>query len=176
LLVSSLYLVVCRLLELIVLFARGDRAKEIEILVLRHELSILRRQVGSPRFESQARLLYAALGRVLPRRSWSVFPVRPETILRWHRRLVARRWTYPHKRPGRPPIDQEVRQLILRLARENSHWGYVRICGELRARHQRLGVVRSERTQARWGPARAPARRAELAFFPSPARGDSARV
>jgi putative transposase len=93
LLASSLYLVVCRLLELIVLFARGDRAKEVEILVLRHELSILRRQVGRPRFEPEDRLLLAAMGRLLPRRSWSGFPVRPETILRWHRRLVARRWT-----------------------------------------------------------------------------------
>jgi putative transposase len=135
LLAPSLYLIVCRLLELIVLFARGDRAKEIEILVLRHELSILRRQVGRPKFEPQDRLLLAAMGRLLPRCSWSVFPVRPETILRWHRRLVARRWTYPHRR-GRPPIGGEVRALILRLARENTSWGYLRIVGELR----KLGI------------------------------------
>ena len=102
-LVSALYVVVGRLLELVVLFARGDRAKELEILVLRHELSILRRQVGRPRFEPHDRLLLAALSRVLPRRSWNAFPVRPETLLRWHRRLIARRWTYPHRRPGRPP-------------------------------------------------------------------------
>jgi hypothetical protein len=89
--VPSLYLVVCRLLELIVLFGRSDRAKEVEILVLRHELSILRRQVGRPRFEPRDRLLLAALSRVLPRPSWNGFPVRPETIVRWHRRLVARR-------------------------------------------------------------------------------------
>jgi hypothetical protein len=74
---------------------------------------------------------------VAPRRSWSAFLVTPETLLRWHRRIVACRWTYPHRRPGRPPTDPQVRQLILRLARENSHWGYVRIVGELR----KLGTV-----------------------------------
>jgi putative transposase len=74
---------------------------------------------------------------VVPRRSWHAFLITPETLLRWHRRIVARRWTYPHRRPGRPPIDQEVRELILRLARENSHWGYVRIVGELR----KLGIT-----------------------------------
>jgi putative transposase len=132
LLVSLLYAVVCRLLELIVLFARGDRAKELEILVLRHELSILRRQVRQPRFEPHDRLLLAALSRVLPRRSWKSFVVRPETLLRWHRHLVARRWTYPHRRPGRPPIGRDVRELIVRLARENPSWGYLRIAGELR--------------------------------------------
>ena len=136
-LVSLLYVVVCRLLELIVLFARRDRAKELEILVLRHELSILRRQVRQPRFEPHDRLLLAALSRVLPRHSWRVFLVRPETLLRWHRQLVARRWTYPHRRPGRPPIGREVRELILRLARENPSWGYLRIAGELR----KLGIA-----------------------------------
>jgi hypothetical protein len=130
--VASLYALVCRLLELLVLFARRDRAKELEILVLRHELSVLRRRVDRPRFEPHDRLLLAALSRLLPRRSWDAFLVRPETLLRWHRRLVARRWTYPHRRPGRPPIGGEVRDLIVRLARENSGWGYVRIVGELR--------------------------------------------
>ena len=91
----------CRFLELILLFGRKERAKELEILVLRHELSILRRQVRQPRFEAHDRLLLAAFSRVLPRCSWSVFLVRPETLLRWHRRLAARRWTYPHRRPGR---------------------------------------------------------------------------
>jgi len=136
LLVSLLYLVVCRLFALLVLLARGDRSKELEILVLRHELAILRRQAGRPRFEPRDRLMLAALSRVAPRRSWSAFPVRPETLLRWHRRVVARRWTYPHRRPGRPPIEREVRELIVRLARENTSWGYVRIVGELR----KLGI------------------------------------
>jgi transposase len=135
--VSALYVVVCRLLELIVLVGRGDRAKELEILVLRHELSILRRQVGRPRFDAHDRVLLAAFSRMLPRRSWAAFSVRPETLLAWHRRLVARRWTCPHRRPGRPPISRDVRELILRLARENSSWGYLRIAGELR----KLGIV-----------------------------------
>ena len=135
--VSALYLVVCRLLELIVLVGRGDRAKELEILVLRHELSILRRQVGRPRFDAHDRILLTAFSRMLPRRSWAAFSVRPEKLLAWHRRLVARRWTYPHRRPGRPPISRDARELILRLARENSSWGYLRIAGELR----KLGIV-----------------------------------
>lgn len=96
----------------------------------------LRRQVCQPQFEPHDRLLLAALSRALPRRSWSAFLVRPETLLHWHRRLVARRWTYPHRKPGRPPIAAEVRELILRLARENPSWGYLRIVGELR----KLGV------------------------------------
>jgi hypothetical protein len=127
-----LYLGFCRLLELIVLLGRGDRAKELEILVLRHELAILRRQAGRPRLEAHDRLLLASFSRVLPRSSWNAFFVRPETLLAWHRRLVARRWTYPHRGPGRPSISGDVRELILRLARENSNWGYLRIVGELR--------------------------------------------
>jgi putative transposase len=132
LLVPALYVVVRRLLEFVVLLGRGDRAKELEILVLRHELSILRRQVGRPGFETHDRVLLAAFSRMLPRRSWTAFSVRPETLLAWHRGLVARRWTYPHRRPGRPSISRDVRELILRLARENSSWGYLRIAGELR--------------------------------------------
>ena len=133
---SLVYVVVCRLFELVVLLGRRERSKELEILVLRHELSILRRQADRPRFEPCDRLLLAALSRMLPRRSWHAFGVRPETLLRWHRRLVASHWTYPHRRPGRPPIDGEVRGLVLRLARENTSWGYVRIVGELR----KLGI------------------------------------
>src|SRR6266508_757715 len=134
--VSFVYVLACRLFELVVLLGRGERSKELEILVLRHELSILRRQVGRPQFAPRDRLLLAALSRMLPRRSWQAFSVRPETLLRWHRRLVANHWTYPHRRPGRPPIRDEVRELVLRLARENVSWGYVRIVGELR----KLGI------------------------------------
>jgi hypothetical protein len=75
------------------------------------------RQAGQPRFEAHDRVLLAAFSRMLPRRSWGAFSVRPETLLRWHRRLVARRWTYPNRRPGRPPIRRDVRGLIPRLAR-----------------------------------------------------------
>jgi putative transposase len=136
LIVSVVYLVFCRLLELVVLLGRRERSKELEILVLRHELSILRRQVRQPRFESHDRVLLAAFSRVLPRRRWSIFLVRPETLLHWHRRLVARQWTYPHRKPGRPAIASDVRDLIVRLARENPSWGYLRIVGELR----KLGI------------------------------------
>jgi putative transposase len=136
-LVSFVYVVACRLFALVLLLARSDRSKELELLVLRHEMSILQRQAQRPQLRESDRLLLAALSGVMPRRSWHAFLVTPETLLRWHRRIVARRWTYPRRRPGRPPVDQEVRQLILRLARENSHWGYVRIVGELR----KLGIT-----------------------------------
>ncbi len=135
--VPAVYLVFCRLLEFVVLLDRRERSKELEILVLRHELSVLRRHVRQPRFEPPDRLLLSALSRVLPRRAWDAFMVRPETLLHWHRRLVARRWTYPHRKPGRPAIASEVRELIVRLARENPSWGYPRIVGELR----KLGIT-----------------------------------
>jgi putative transposase len=125
------YLTLCRSIQLLVLLARGDAAKDLEILVLRHQLAVLRRQTPRPRLEPADRALLAAASRVLPRGRWSCFFVRPETLLRWHRRLVAGAWTYPHRRPGRPPLDQELQQLIIRLARENPRWGYQRIKGEL---------------------------------------------
>ena len=128
--VSLAYVVVCRLFALLVLFGRGDRSKKLEILVLRHQLSVMRRQVERPRFGERDRLPLAALSRMLPRRSWEVFVVRPETLLRWHRRCIARHWTYPHRRPGRLATGSALRELIVRLARENGSWGYVRIVGE----------------------------------------------
>jgi putative transposase len=131
-LVSFIYVVACRLFAFVLLLARSERSKELEILLLRHELSILRRQARRPRLRESDRLVLAALSRVMPRPSWQAFVVTPETLLRWHRRIVAHRWTYPHRRPGRPPLEPQVRELILRLARENSQWGYVRIVGELR--------------------------------------------
>ena len=129
------YLTLCRSIRLLVLLARGDAAKDLEILVLRHQLTVLRRQTPRPRLEPADRALLAAVSRNLPRAQWSCFFVTPETLLRWHRRLVAGVWTHPH-RIGRPPLDQEVQQLIVRLARENPRWGYQRIKGELR----RLGT------------------------------------
>jgi putative transposase len=157
-LVSLVYLVVCRVLGLLVLFARGDTSKDFEILVLRHELSILRRQAPRPAFTAHDRLLLAAFSRVLPRRSWHAFLVRPETLLRWHRRLVAKRWTYPRARPGRPPVDEAVRELIVRLARENTGWGYVRIVGELRKLGIDVSATLVRNVLSRAGVPRAPQR------------------
>jgi putative transposase len=125
------YLVVRGLFELMVLLSRSPRSKELEVLVLRHELSILRRQSRRPRFREEDRLFLTALSRALPRHVWPVFSVSPRTLLRWHQGLVARRWTYPHRRPGRPRVDHDVQGLVLRLARENPTWGYRRIVGEL---------------------------------------------
>jgi hypothetical protein len=121
------YLLLCRSFQLLVLLVRGDATKDLEILVLRHQLTVLRRQVARPRLEPADRALLSAVSRVLPRARWSCFLVKPEMLLRWHRRLVAGAWTYPHRQTGRPPLDQEVQQLIVRLARENPRWGYQRI-------------------------------------------------
>ena len=90
------YLTLCRSIQLLVLLARGDDAKELEILVLRHQLAVLRRQTARPRLKPADRALLAAVSRVLPRGRWSCFFVRPETLLRWHRRLIAGAWTHPH--------------------------------------------------------------------------------
>ena len=125
------YAALCRSFQLLVLRAHGDAAKDLEILVLRHQLTVLRRQIGRPKLEPADRALLAAVSRVLPRARWSCFIIKPETLLRWHRRLVADAWTYPHRQTGRPPLDPEVQQLIIRLARENPRWGYQRIQGEL---------------------------------------------
>jgi putative transposase len=130
------YLALCRSVQLLVLLARGDTIKDLEILVLRHQLAVLRRQVSRPRLEPTDRALLAALSRALPRSRWSCFFVKPDTLVRWHRRLVTGAWTYSHGRPGRPPLDEQLQQLIIRLATENPRWGYQRIQGEL----QRLGV------------------------------------
>jgi putative transposase len=129
---SLVYLGLCRLLQLVVLLCRSERSKELEILLLRHELAIVRRQPRRAPVRPVDRALLAALARALPRTAWSGLSVRPATLLRWHRQLVRRRWTYPHRPPGRPPLDRRVQALVVRLARENPSWGYKRIVGELR--------------------------------------------
>jgi putative transposase len=130
------YLMLCRSIQLLALLARGDAAKDLETLVLRHQLTVLRRQTPRPKLQPADRALLAAVSRVLPRTYWSSFLDRPETLLRWHRQLVKGVWTYPRRGPGRPPLDPEVQQLIVRLAKENPRWGYQRVQGEL----LRLGV------------------------------------
>jgi putative transposase len=121
------YLTLCRSVQLLALLARRDAAKDLELLVLRHQLTVLRRQVPRPKLEPADQALLAAISRVLPRSRWLCFLVTPQTLLRWHRRLIAAAWIYPHRGPGRPPLNQEVRHLIIRLARENPHWGYQRV-------------------------------------------------
>jgi hypothetical protein len=116
------YLTLCRSIKLLAQLARGDAAKDLELLVLHHQLAVLHRQTPRPKLEPADRALLAAVSRVLPRSRWSCFFVRPETLVRWHRRLVAGAWTYPRRGPGRPPLDEEVQQLIVRLARENPRW------------------------------------------------------
>jgi hypothetical protein len=128
---SFVYLALRRLLELLVLCWRSTDAKEVEILVLRHQLAILRRQHPRPRLQPKDRALLAALSRLLPRPRWSIFVVTPETLLRWHCRMMRRRWTYPALPRGRPPIPEWLQTLIVRLATENPRWGYQRIRGEL---------------------------------------------
>jgi putative transposase len=120
-----------RLLELAVLRLHSERSKELEILVLRHQLHVLQRQVTPPRLRPIDRLLLTALSRALPRPAWSSFFVSPVTLLRWHRQLVARRWTYSRRTVGRPRTNRGISQLALRMARENPTWGYRRIHGEL---------------------------------------------
>jgi hypothetical protein len=130
--VSLLYWSLRRLLKLVVLCSRSKREKAIEILLLRHQLQVLERRVARPQLTQADRTLLSALSRVLPRRAWaSSFVVTPATLLRWHKELVARLWTYPRRRPGRPATTGEIRELVVRLARENPGWGYRRIQGEL---------------------------------------------
>ena len=120
---SFVYLVVRNLFALVWLLGQPRRSKEMEILVLRHELAILRRQTSRPKLTRADRALLASLSRSLTRPAWAVFPIKPETLLRWHRELIARRWTCSHRAPGRPPLERSLRALIVRLADENPHWG-----------------------------------------------------
>jgi putative transposase len=115
---------------------RRDRSKDVEILVLRHQIAMLQRQITRPRSEPDDRAILTAFARAIGRDRWSMFMVKPDTLLRWHRRLVATHWTYPH-RPGPRSTIVEISRLILRLARENPTWGYRRIHGEL----ARLGTT-----------------------------------
>ena len=141
---SFLYRLVRRVLEVVRVHWPDAAAKHAEILVLRHQLAVLRRQVARPRFTWFDRALVALLAGLVPRARWGSFLVTPQTILGWHRSLVKRRWTYPHRRPGRPAVPDETLQLICRLARENPRWGYLRIVGELK----KLGVSVSKTSVA----------------------------
>jgi putative transposase len=127
------YLVVVRLFGWIALLARSEGYKDAEILVLRHQVAVLQRQVKRPRLSWADRAVLSALIRSMPsgRRRRLRLIVSPRTVLRWHAQLIKRRWTYPRRRPGRPPAQRAIRSLVLEMARDNATWGYRRICGEL---------------------------------------------
>jgi hypothetical protein len=149
------YLILRQVLQVIVLVACGDRANAVEVLVLRHQVAVLRRQVRRVDLEPADRAVLAGLSRLLPRVRWAAFFVTPGTLLRWHRSLIARRWTYPTRRAGRPGVTAEVRELVLRLARDNPSWGCRRIQGELAGLGYRIApsTIWSILTKAGAGPA-----------------------
>jgi putative transposase len=134
-----LYLIFSRLLDSLTLLSRASASKNIELLVLRHEVAVLRRTNPKPRLDWADRALFAAFIQRLPAALRGHRLVTPATVLRWHRRLVARKWTYPN-RCGRPPLDPAIVALIERMARENSTWGYQRIQGELLKLGHRVGA------------------------------------
>jgi len=132
-LLKIVYLLTCRVLGVAVLVFRGDRANAAEMLVLRHENAVLRRNIGRVRYGPADRVWFAALARLLPRGRWTeIFPVTPATLLAWHRKLAARKYdTSKRRKPGRPPTVPGIARLVVRLAKENPLWGYRRIHGEV---------------------------------------------
>jgi putative transposase len=142
--VSLLYKLSRTLLSMPATLLRRDTSKEAELLVLRHENAVLRRQItGRVRYEAVDRFWLAALSSLIPRRRWStVFPVTPATLLAWHRRFIAAKWDYTarHQATGRPSTGATIKKLVLRLARENPRWGHRRIHGELARLGHRIGA------------------------------------
>jgi putative transposase len=131
-LLAFAYLAFVSLLKLLLRSCRCVQVKDIELIVLRHQLEVLGRQVERPRLRSSDRAFLAAATRLLPARRRDGLLVTPQTLLRWHRALVGRKWTFSRRGPGRPPTRARTRELVLRLARENPRWGYQRIAGEVK--------------------------------------------
>jgi transposase len=151
------YLMFVRLTGWMALLARSAASKDVELLVLRHEVAVLRRQNPRPKLVWADRAVLAALARLLPAPLRMGRLVTPGTLLRWHRRLVRRRWTYPRK-GGCPPVDAKVAALIEQMARENPGWGYKRIQGELLGLGYRVGASTVRRVLKRLGIPPAPQR------------------
>ena len=130
---TLVYVIVRSVLGLLVVLFRCDLSKDAELLVLRRENAVLRRHIPRVRYEPPDRTWLAALSRLIPRHRWAqVFAVTPATVLAWHRRLVARKWTYPRRpRRGRPPTMAAIKNLVVAMARANPGWGHRRIQGEL---------------------------------------------
>jgi putative transposase len=154
-----LSLIIRVLTRLLALPHADDASKDLEILVLQHQLRVLRRTTGRPRFTTLDRVLLATTSRLLPRDRWTSLLVTPQTLLRWHRELVRRKWTSrTGRKPGRPPIDPEIAALAVRMASENPRWGCVRICGELRKFGIRVGATTIRTLLRRHGLGPAPRR------------------
>ena len=167
-LIRLVYLAVSRLFAWLVLLIRNDASKDVEILVLRHEVAVLRRQVARPKPDWADRAVIAVLARLLPRHLRLHRMVTRGTLIAWHWRLIKNKWTYQNP-TGRPPIPEEIRQLILRLARQNPRWGHRRIRGELLGLGYRIGAGTIRRILAAAGLAPAP-RRASPTWWQSHGR------
>jgi putative transposase len=167
------YLLLHRLVQLVA-GSSNHLNSDVEVVVLRHQLKVLKRQVSKPRPGRRDRVFMAAMSRALPRARWSSFVVSPQTLLRWHRELVRRKWTYKRiSVGGRPPITDEVRALIVRMGRENPRWGCLRIRGEL----AKLGIgvsatkIRTLLRRAGLGPAPRRGGPTWSEFLPAQAQG-----